>query len=45
MNDLVIGMTYSREELNKILGAPEGCNCRIVYDGHVCDDNPEGEDE
>ena len=41
MNDLVIGMTYSREQLNKILGAPEGCNCRIVYDNHTC----EGEDE
>jgi hypothetical protein len=28
--DLVIGQTYSREEINTMFGAPVGCECRIV---------------
>lgn len=31
MKDLVIGQTYSREEVNAFFGAPADCECRIVF--------------
>jgi hypothetical protein len=30
VNELTVGQTYSREEINALFGAPEGCECRIV---------------
>lgn len=36
ITELVVGQTYSREAINRLLGAPEGCECQIVEPGHVC---------
>jgi hypothetical protein len=38
MSELVVGQTYTREEINALIGAPPECECRIVYDGHVCEE-------
>lgn len=36
--ELIVGQTYTREEINEALGAPPTCECRIVFDGHVCEE-------
>ena len=38
MDDLIVGATYTREELNALMGVPDECECRIVTDNHVCED-------
>lgn len=35
---LVIGQTYTREELNQLMGVPFDCDCPIVAPGHVCEE-------
>jgi hypothetical protein len=32
----VVGQTYTREEINAMLGVSATCECRIVEYGHVC---------
>ena len=40
--ELVVGQTYTREEINKALGVSPECTCRIVVPGeHTCEEGEE----
>ncbi len=38
MSEWVVGATYTREELNTMMGVPVECECRIITDNHVCEE-------
>ncbi len=38
MSEWIVGATYTREELNAMMGVAEDCDCRIVTDNHVCEE-------